>query len=164
MSGISGSDYTPLLQPGFHPSTIVGLESICVDAFNSNSTTREMIMEGLKEILNKLASVSLQCDVWVDGGFLTDKLNPVDSDIVIRANGPYVESASQGIKDVVNWIGTDLKPQFLCDSYYLPVYPVGHQHYELGRRQDAYWKGQFGFSRANNPKGIAVIKMCGGVQ
>lgn len=164
MSGLLESDFSPLLQPGFHLSSLPGLETMCVDAFNPKSTTRENIMEGLKQVLNQLASVSLQCDVWVDGGFLTEKINPKDSDIVIRASGPYVESASQSIKDVVKWLGTDLKPKFLCHCFFLPVYPVGHQLYDFARNSDAYWKGQFGFSRANNPKGIAVIKLCGGVQ
>ena len=164
MSGLLESDFSPLLQPGFHPSSLPGLEVMCVDAFNPKSTTRENIMEGLKQVLNQLASVSLQCDVWVDGGFLTEKINPKDSDIVIRASGPYVESASQSIKDVVKWLGTDLKPKFLCHCFFLPVYSVGHQLYDTARKLDAYWKGQFGFSRANNPKGIAVIKLCGGVQ
>lgn len=157
-------DYRPILQPGFHVTTVSELKTMCVNNFNPLSTTRADIMDGLEQVINGLNSVNLQADIWVDGSFVTNKANPKDVDIVVRVNGPYADAAPQPVKDAITWLTTDLMAPYLCDSYYLPVYPVGHQLYDMSIRMDAYWKGWLGFSRANNPTGIAVIELNGGVR
>ena len=121
-------------------------------------------MRGLEQVISTLNSAGLQAELWVDGSFMTKKVNPQDVDIVIRVSAPYVDNGPPEVQTAVDWAKQNLKATLMCDSYVLPVYPTGHPDYSLGRNLDAFWKGQFGFSRASNPKGIAVVTLNGGVQ
>jgi hypothetical protein len=78
-------EYPPLLAAGLHPKTIAELRVMCVDAFPL-STRRDPIMQALQSMLTSLSVALLRADVWVDGSFVTEKIEPDDVDLLGRVD------------------------------------------------------------------------------
>lgn len=158
MVSASKVEYPPLLPVGFHPMTLGEVRQLCVTRFPL-SKTRDKIMHGLEVVIKTLRQEGIVADVWVDGSFLTEKIDPEDSDIVVRIeNDVYVKGNPQQ-KSVIAWINNNLKASLLCDSYVHVEYPQGHALYSEGEWMRAYWIRQFGFSRGEEYKGMAVIQV-----
>lgn len=138
--------------------SISNLRVLCVEGFAS-SKTRPDIMNGLERVLSKISGTALQAEAWIDGSFLTHKIDPNDSDIVIRITGRVEAAATQAQIDVLNWVLSDLKADYLCDSYLFIEYEKGHKLQYRGEWDRAYWLKQYGFSRGDDRKGIAVINL-----
>jgi hypothetical protein len=77
------SEYPPLLLAGFHVMDVAGLRRLCVDRFPL-SISRRSIMNGLEAVFQHVMGAGLVMQAWVDGSFLTEKLNPRDSDVAFR--------------------------------------------------------------------------------
>lgn len=150
-------EYPPLLEPGFHVLALPELRQLCVDPF-ADSETREPIMQGVEHVTNEIENASIQADIWVNGSFLTGKKNPNDSDIVVKVSSDLIDNGAAEQQRVLKWINTNLKDNHLCDSYLLPVYPDDDPLAVLNDYNRSYWLRQFGFSRGNNYKGIAVVR------
>ena len=116
-------------------------------------------MDNLERIIDSLSRVSVVADVWVDGSFLTEKVEPEDSDIVVCIQHHVYENGTPDQRDAIDWINTNLKTTLLCDSYVHVEYPVGHPLRATGEWMHAYWIKQFGFSRSEAFKGMALIKV-----
>jgi hypothetical protein len=151
-------EYSPLLPVGFHQMTIEALRDLCVKKFPS-SKSRPTIMDYLEGIINSLAHLNVVADVWVNGSFLTEKIEPADSDIVVCIQHHVYENGTPAQQNMINWINTNLKAALLCDSYILVEYPQGHPLHTEGEWMRAYWIRQFGFSRGVQFKGMALIKV-----
>lgn len=76
------AEYPPLLVPGLQPMTLDGLQALCVTSFPLSGTTPR-IMAGLKMIIDRLSQYGIRGDLWVNGSFLTRKIDPSDSDVVL---------------------------------------------------------------------------------
>ena len=151
-------EYPPLLVPGLHLHTISELKNLCVDPF-PHSSTRQDIMTGFEAVVNSLSSKNIDAEVWVNGSFLTEKLNPNDSDIVVWVDESVFKNGSGDTRKVLTWINSNLRDQHLCDSYICTKYPNTSQQYTLNEYHHAYWLRQFGFSRGIEYKGIAVLRV-----
>lgn len=116
-------------------------------------------MEGLEAVVERLRASGLACEVWVDGSFVTRKLDPQDSDIVVCVKATTYDSASTAQQSVIQWIIGNLKGIHLCDSYVLVEYDPPHPLSSRSVNDRAYWRGMFGFNRADEPKGIALLKL-----
>ena len=137
------------------------VRTLCVDSFPS-STTRQQIIEGLEKIIAALKSKNIPGEVWIDGSFVTGKMNPKDVDLVLRCPAEFYENSTQDQRDTVDWLQSNLKEEYLCDSYCFMEWPEGHSNYWLGEYMYSYWMRQFGFSRGSEMKGIAVVPLLGG--
>jgi hypothetical protein len=157
MANASAADYRPLLAPGLHKMTMLELRKICVTNFNPLSTTRDVIMNGLEYVHHNLNRNCIIGELWVDGSFLTNKVDPADVDIVLCVDGPFIDNASATQQAVVQWVAGNLKASLMCDSFVCAVYPPDHAKYVYGRDWQAYWRGMFCFSRRMDVKGLAVI-------
>lgn len=152
-------EYPPLLAVGFHPMTIVELRKLCVDGFPT-SKRRIQIMNGLEKVLLKIAATDLKAEAWIDGSFLTEKVEPDDSDIVVRVTGADCDAANADQENIMNWLNDeDLKPDYFCDSYCFVEYESTHTLCGVGEWERAYWIRQFGFSRKDELKGLALIEL-----
>lgn len=150
-------EYPPLLPAGFHTMSIRDLRALCVEAFPS-SKRRPLVMEGLEKVLLAISACGLSAEAWIDGSFLTQKLEPDDTDMVVRVTGSVEASADPAQLEVVNWINdNDLKPAFYCDAYCFIEYENGHPMGGVGEWCRAYWIKQFGFGRDDSMKGLALI-------
>lgn len=163
MAGEAKEEFPPLLQLGFHPMSIADIRKLCVSPFPRSATRRE-IMSGLETVIGRLQTSKLSLQVWVNGSFLTQKLDPDDSDIAVKFFGPEVDSATQEQIDVLNWAASPSpKLDYKCHCFPFPEFPEGHDLYDVGQWRRAYWLRQFGFSRQDEPKGLAVINLPLGV-
>jgi hypothetical protein len=115
-------------------------------------------MRSLEAMCLAISGALLPAEVWVNGSFLTHKIEPDDVDVVLVIN---VLSAG-GTTDQQNIIrrieGKDFQFPVRCDSYVCKQYPEGHTLRSTGEFMRAYWMKQFGFSRGDRIKGIAVIR------
>lgn len=149
-------EYPPLLEPGFHPMTLEVLNALCAEGFDL-SKTRLNIMKELKKMVIELCTRKIRSKVWVDGSFLTKKIDPRDADLVVQldaAQGPSYTDDQIALIDMLA-DNSDNVPQI--DTHVFPEYPPNHKRFQDGERMRKYWSKWFGKSRSNTPKGIAII-------
>jgi|SRR6478752_8398731 len=157
-------EYPPLLKIGRHDLALEELEALCVAKFPSSSTRRQ-IMDGLREVISKLKSSGIECELWIDGSFLTEKIDADDCDLVLRCCGDFYDNATGDQQEAIDWVGSNLKASHRCDSYVFYEYDEGSPNYWIGEYMYCYWMRQWGFGRPKpspNPpdlKGIAVVKL-----
>jgi hypothetical protein len=116
-------------------------------------------MGGLEAVFGQVMASGLAMQAWVDGSFLTEKMNPDDSDVVFRVARADWVGAQPAQKAIVFWINqTDMKLSYRCDSYAFVDDAIGlsMDASEWGR---SYWIRQWGFSRNEEAKGVAVIML-----
>ena len=107
-----------------------------------------------------LNSEGMPMQIWIDGSFTTEKLNPRDVDILVCVKSVDLARATEEQKRTLTWVSeTNLVPSHRCDTYVLFEYPSGHYLEREGEWNKAYWLRQFGFSRQNEPKGLAVLSL-----
>jgi hypothetical protein len=151
-------EFPPLLVPGRHNFSLAELRKLCVDLFPL-SVTRQMIMIGLENVFKELQKKQIQGELWVDGSFVTQKINPNDVDIVLRVQANFYDNGTQEQRSIVDWLGSNLKDSHYCDSYFFTEWPETHANYWVGHYMYNYWMKQFGFSRGNSYKGIPVLPL-----
>lgn len=166
MAAISSAklEFPPLLPAGLHPKSLAEVRGLCVNAFPL-STTRAAIMADLEKAVQRLVAVRIRADVWVDGSFLTEKINADDVDIVVCAQGAVYDGGSAEQREALDWVKSNLKYSqgMLCDSYVFYTYPESDSLYWVGEMMRAYWMKQYGFNRTEDYfKGIAVVVLAGG--
>jgi hypothetical protein len=153
-------DYPPLFDLGFHPMQLDEVAKVCVDAFPL-LTSRKRIMDGLREFVRRLMDGNVIGELWLDGSFVTKKIDPKDVDIVLRIDGDRYNNGSPEVRAAVDWVIANQKTALLCDSYPLFEYPSSHALHDEGRWWYSYWHAKWGFSREEDPKGIIVVTLSG---
>lgn len=164
MSGALKPEFPPLLPVGLHPLTMVALGGLCVGRFPLSSTRLE-IMSGLDAAIQKLVDAKMAGDLWIDGSFLTEKIDPEDVDLTLRLTCEFVEGCSVAQQEMIAWFNQAevLKQPYHCHSFAWVDFPHGHPLYWEGEWDRAFWIRQWGFSQRNVRKGIAVVELPGGV-
>ena len=115
-------------------------------------------MRALEAMCTAISVALIRAEVWVDGSFLTQKIEPDDVDLLVTLDAQYVNGTPQQ-QEVINRVasqGFNLPVQ--CDSYLHFKYPEAHPLYWTSEFMRAYWIRQFGFSRSDHLKGLAVIR------
>ena len=155
MAGEDKEEFPPLLAPGFHELGIDGVKRLCVDRF-AQSLTRRLIMKNLHELIEMAQREEIRGIFWIDGSFLTDKLNPDDVDLVLVIEQSEFRKMTPRARKFFDWFkSTDLYPDYKCDNYhFIQGGPVENEY------TYAYWLRQFGFNRpATAMKGLAVVNI-----
>ncbi|WP_084052917.1 DUF6932 family protein [Desulfonispora thiosulfatigenes] len=163
------------LFPGIHSYSYETFEEQFVAEFTTSSTRGE-IYKGLKEWLRLLMDVLSPRYIWLDGSYLTTKIDPNDIDLVVFYRPEDImklgEDGTRQLGNIINQISL----KYDCDAYF--CYTLDHLSPEdvaakfKGQEKimQTYWMGQFGFDRTRKPKGIIEInkevieKMLGGVK
>lgn len=157
MAGEAKEEYPPLLPLGFHRMSLLDVHNLCVVPF-PRSATRAQIMSGLEVVVERLNMSRLRLEVWINGSFLTQKLDPDDSDIAVRFWGHELDAAGPDQLQILQWAaGADPKANHRCHCFPFPEYPNDHDLHDFGQWRRAYWLKQFGYSRQEEPKGLAVL-------
>lgn len=142
--------------------TLIEVRQLCVDNF-PNSETREPVMNGLEYVVYRLTEAGICGDLWVDGSFLTEKIDPNDVDLLLHIEPDFYDIVTREQKQMIHWFTEEtLKDDYFCDSYVMYEYPQGHPleaNNELDRK---YWAKQYGWSRGLEEKGIAVVPIPNG--
>ncbi len=119
-------------------------------------------MTSLEALLAALSSAAVKAQVWIDGSFLTKKIDPDDVDLVVvlQEEDFLLAWANPTGKDVLERI---VRKEFTnpvkCDSYISLEYPLETPRHALGQKQRDYWLKTFGESRSGDKKGMAVIEV-----
>jgi hypothetical protein len=151
-------EFPPLLEIGRYVMGLAELRDLCVEAFPL-STTREPITCGLELVVNRLSGAGVEGEIWVDGSYLTKKIDPEDCDLILRTTGEFYDNGSDGQREAIDWVGGNLKAAHLCDSYVHHEWESSNSNHWLGIYMHSYWMKQWGFSRGGELKGIAVIEL-----
>lgn len=136
---------------------------MCVTEF-LDSKTRDSIMQGLETVVHSLLEARICGDLWVDGSFLTAKIDPNDVDLLLHIKPDFYGTATDEQKQVLRWFGEeDLKSDYLCDSYVMYEYPQGDPQEAENEWERSYWIKQYGWSRGLDMKGIVLVSIPNGV-
>ncbi|WP_156487450.1 DUF6932 family protein [Neobacillus novalis] len=140
------------------------VESFFVRDF-STSQTRARNFAGFQQFLSILSTIGVKqrlSKLWLDGSFLTNKIDPNDIDLVFYFNPepndiPYILQFLQNEAKKIHTIGV----QYYCDAYFcidhtlIPSNEIdAKRHFEY---ETKYWMGQFGFNRDARNKGIIEL-------
>ena len=106
MPGEVKDEFPPLLELGFHRMSLQEVHNLCVVPF-PRSTTRSAIMFGLSNVIHRLNESRLALELWIDGSFVTQKLNPDDSDVAVRFWGHELDSATEMQSQIIQWAASD---------------------------------------------------------
>ena len=139
----------PILPPGLHDFELNQLENHFLSDF-PDSTTRAVLIEGLKKYINVLKSLEISIEVWLDGSFTTTKTNPNDIDLVIFASEKAVNKLDSKKQEIFRRLTNRRKnkQKFGCDVLF---------SVKENQEMRSYWRGWYGFDRNESPKGIARI-------
>ena len=162
---VRGPDFPSLLELGWHRMSLSEVRQLCVDRFPL-SASRADLMAGLETVVSRLVTAGIVGDLWIDGSFITEKINPKDTDILLHIDGlSMYECGTHEQRDAIDWIIRNLKNTDLnCDSYHLFTYHIPHLLVDDGEWDRAYWHHKFGFSREIEPKGIVIVSIPDGAQ
>jgi hypothetical protein len=122
------AEYPPLLPPELRPFSIPELRALCVDGFPL-SDTRDLIISCLEHVIAVLDAAGVVGSLWVDGSFLTQKIDPEDVDTVLVMQSAFVDAASREQLEVIHWFTDefgDLRRWLKCHNFPLLLYPDGH--------------------------------------
>lgn len=95
--------------------------------------------------------------IWIDGSFVTNKMNPNDIDLVNILEfsgvlGKNNEKIKQFFADVA-------KTKYDVDAYLVFVYEENDNRFEDTFDSLLYWKDFFGSDKNNLPKGLIEINI-----
>ncbi len=120
-------------------------------------------MAGLETMVQLLEHAGLMGDLWVNGSFVTQAINPADSDVAFCVSSEQYDAAAPEVFALLEeWFrpGTAAEA-FNCHAFLFCEFPVGHPSYHPGIRD--YWLSQYGTGNDEvSPKGIAVVSVGGG--
>jgi hypothetical protein len=134
-----------------------------LDAFEAHfviafpeSTTRKPIFDAYRQCLTQLQGlIGGGFTQWVDGSFVTRKLNPRDLDLVTFLEIDRYERAQVPL-DELRW--GRIKKNSLTDGYFLFVRPEGHPYRSTYESDRADWFRHFKWGRNHRPKGWIELK------
>ena len=148
MRTLSKKDYDPLLGAGKHRLSLGELEDLAVVPF-SGSGTRGSLFDALKELLRRMKLFGVRCELWIDGSFLTKKVDPEDIDLTIVIAKPDFDLMPPAMKNQITLLCTKqhtLSPALDC---YLTD--------STDKSRLEYWDSMWGSGRNNEPKGYIVL-------
>src|SRR5258705_8248419 len=119
------------------------LRDVCVKGF-SLSPTREVIMQEVEKVVRRVRRAKINGQLWIDGSFLTAKIDPEDADIVLLVAASVYDNGNANQRATIEWLNNNLKMTGLpCDTYICFRYPKKHPLYQEGIFMRAYWMRQW---------------------
>ena len=113
-----------------------------VEAFAKSRTRPEIFAGYLKYLddLEKILGSTSGLIQWINGSFVTNKLNPADIDLVSFANNSVVEDHEAALKNLLSF---EAKRVYQVDGYIVRVYPDDHTKSFRTVSDKAYWNDWF---------------------
>jgi hypothetical protein len=159
------SDCPPLLEPGEHILTIEELRVLCVARFPL-STTRWAIMDGFRKIVALLAAQRIDCEILVDGSYITEEIQPDDLDFAVVVSRQFYDASTPSQRKLLDWIGDDftISATHLCDCQLCVNYQRSDPEWFEGLCDREWWLNFFSKSVAyKRDRGIAVLQIGAGI-
>jgi len=127
-----------------------------VDGFAS-SLTRKTIFEGFLRLSSVQISEEFHLSQWVNGSYITKKVDPKDLDLVTFVDG--LKARVKNDPEYLKRMTKDILKRFLCHSYVVPIYPESDDRFSFTRRSEEYWNKWFGHDRQGHPKGFIEFNL-----
>lgn len=155
------------IRGNLHPATITHLEwtdfvQYFVTDF-TDSTNRKRLLENFTTFIKHLQENFIQEEfkVWIDGSFVSKKIEPRDIDAVFLLDFKVCERY-KSVLDSTFFI-KEIKFSKGLDLYYSAEYPTNHKRHFLSHLNHLYWQDVYGHTRldANNnqhSKGFIELK------
>lgn len=142
-------EFKPIFEAGFHDITVEQIDDIFVTPFENNDR-RRYLTDRLKAFFERFFDLGLSAEIWLDGSYSTIKPEPGDIDILIVFNPDEINALPVDKHPILNELfNRDLsKIRYNLDVLLLQSDNVN---------QRSYWRGWFGYSRTEEPKGIPRI-------
>lgn len=146
-----------------HQLTELEIRKLCVDSFEE-SKTRGKLMDVLSQACDKLGSVKICGDLWIDGSFMTKKIAPSDLDLLLVVPAHLLNASSPEMRDVLDWFESETTHRAIgLHGVVVPQFSKSSPMWALWNRDKTYWEKKFGTGHDDStPKGVAVIKINGG--
>ncbi len=134
-----------------------------VEAFQDRETTRTLLFENFQNFQAELGSLlRYPYSIWLDGSFVSQKINPTDLDAVYLLDYRDCE-AHRSVFDQ-KYFSSAQKQVKRLDFYYSLEYPLNHKRHFLSHLNHLYWEDIYGYSRPDEngyrtPKGFVEIKI-----
>ena len=144
-------NYEPLFQAGFKDITIDELEDVFVNPFDNNGR-RAYLLERFMALIDKFKETGISSEVWIDGSFATNKPEPGDIDMIFFVDGNEANALEPEKQRILNELNDRKISQirYKCDVFIVP---------NQNSNMRSYWRGWFGFSRNEEPKGIVRLSV-----
>ena len=156
------TDFPPLLASGMHPMRMESLQQLAVsDSRFRLSTTRQPMMDRLWTLSACLCRWQIHGDIWVNGSFLTEKIDPQDIDFVMEVRRDVHIQLSTEQHSILQWLFASNEPKglFSCHSFAIWEMHPGDPGYAGYQPLKDYWMNTFGKSRQGQDKGLAVVQV-----
>lgn len=139
-------EFDPLYPAGFHDINFDSLDEIFVTPFE-DSDRRKYLTDRFRAYFEKFSELEINAEIWLDGSYSTKKPEPGDMDILIVFDVNEVNNLPMGKRPLLQELfNRELsKIRYSIDVLLLPSNDVNKR---------SYWRGWFGFSRNEQPKGI----------
>jgi hypothetical protein len=151
-------EFPPLLTAGFHAMTLAAVRKLCVTDIDG-SATRRSIMDRVTEVIRKVSEAGVTGEFWLDGSFVTEKIDPEDVDTLLRVSSDQYDN-DPAKQIVIDWASSEeLWTTHSCDAFKWVEYSSGHPCFPQSEEVCEYWTNWFGHSRRGIPKGIIVVNL-----
>lgn len=142
-------EFEPIFPPGFHDIEIEQVDDLFVNSFPNNER-RRYLTDRFKAFIERFLDLGLSAEIWLDGSYSTAKPEPDDIDILLVFNPIEINSLPVEKHPILNELfNRELsKIRYNLDVLLLPSDDVNKR---------SYWRGWFGYSRTEIPKGIPRI-------
>lgn len=132
-----------------------------VTDFNAESTRHAIFEEYRRFLTDFKKSVSSNFIQWVNGSFISNKLNPKDIDFVTLVDYQTFRKHESAIEKQFTLWGTK-KYYLSIDAYTIKLFPENHKEYVLTQSDLIYWQDWFSHTQLNRaklsfPKGYVEI-------
>jgi hypothetical protein len=141
------------------PYTLIGcswavFNEKSIDEFEDSTVRKALVsqFEAYIEVVKTLFPLPFDC--WVNGSFVTRKMNPNDLDCVFFLPNTAFEKHEK-IIDALRKQRHSAENQI--DAYFVAVYPEGHKRRFWYESDQVRWLHAFGTSLANRSKGIIKL-------
>ena len=94
---------------------------------------------------------------WINGSFISTKINPRDIDLVNLIDYKLVSTYETELKRFTTSLG---KEEYGVDGYIVKVYPEEHKEYTRMESTLIYWQNWFSTSRRNRSKKAFSKRIC----
>ena len=155
-------EFRPLLAPGLVQYAPADLRELTVTAF-PESTTREALWQSLDKLISELRDFRLlPARLWIDGSYLTEKVDPDDIDLCIEIEADRINTAPpQSAAFLMRLANHELHPApRKLHTFIIPSAPVGHPDRINYLALCKQWEHDFGIALVSGvKKGIALLEV-----
>ena len=118
-----------------------------VSAFEENSS-RYQLFQNHKQFLESFRTqITPNFVHWINGSFVTNKLNPKDIDIFCLIDYSVLEEKEDLLR--AEFIGDQLRRSYNIDAYLVILYPENHNLHRFTLSDKYYWNDWFTKSKMN---------------